>query len=219
MFNIFGKNDTKEVREENAKQQIRQWTRKMKGEVRGIEREVQKIEREEEKVKREIKAAAKQGNMKGAKLLAKEIVRSQKAKQRMYTTRAQLNSVQMELTNQVATMKLADSLKSSTDVMKHMSQLVNVPELRDTMRDLQKEMMKAGLVDEMVQDSLELMDDADMEEATEEEISKLLTDLAIEEISKVPTNPVAAPTAPPSAEVEAQVPEAEKELFDRLKAL
>jgi len=218
MFNIFGKNNTPEAQKEVAKQQVREWTRKMKGEVRGIEREIQKIEREENKVKLEIKAAAKAGNLNGATYLAKEIVRSNKAKERMYLTRTQLNSVQMELQTQVATMKMADSLKSSTDVMKHMTKLINVPQLKDTMRELSKEMMKAGLIEELVEDAMDSMDnEGDMEEATEVEVQKILADLAVEAGSKVPegiNRPVAQPAqaAPPQTE-------AESNLFDRLGAL
>jgi len=218
MFNIFGKNNTPEAQAENAKAQIRTWTRKMKSEARSIEREIQKIEREENKVKNEIKLAAKQGNMKGAQLLAKEIVRSGRAKDRMYLTRTQLNSCQMELQSQVATMKVADTLKSSTSVMKHMSELMNVPQLRETMRDLQKEMLKAGLIDEMVQDSMDALDDTDMEEATQDEVDKVLADLAVEAGSKVPENIV--PTAAPVEAVQPQAEsEAEKDLFNRLHAL
>lgn len=216
MFNVFGKNDSKEAREETAKQQTRQWTRKMKGEVRGIEREIQKIEREEEKVKREVKLAAKQGNIKGAQLLAKELVRSRKAKDRMFTTRTQLNSVQMELANQIATMKLADNLKMSTSVMKHMNALVKLPEMKTTMRELQKEMMKAGLIDDMVEDTFEMMDDPDTEEATDAEVAKILADLTVDAMSAVPDNPVAGKAPVVAAE---EMPAEEKELFDRLKAL
>jgi len=218
MFNIFGKNNTPEARAENAKQQIRQWNRKMKGEMRTIEREIKNIEREEEKVKKEIKLAAKGGNIKGAQLLAKEIVRSHKAKDRMYLTRTQLNSVQMELQNQVAQMKVMDSFKQSTEVMKHMSQLMNIPQLRETMQEMQKEMLKAGLIDEMVSDSLEGLDDADMEEATQEEVDKILADLAVEAISKVPENIVPQAAAQEAAQATG-TSEAEKDLFSRLQAL
>lgn len=219
MFNMFGKNNTEEKKKENAKAQVRQWTRKMKGEVRTIEREIQNIEREEAKVKKEIKIAAKQGNIKGAQMLAKEIVRSHKAKDRMYMTRTQLNSVQMELQSQVATMKLADTLKSSTQVMQHMTKLMSIPQLRETMKELQKEMLKAGLIDEMVSDSMDMLDDEDMEEATQDEVDKILADLAIEAGSNVPES-IALPT--PAAAEPAQaagISEDEKQLFSRLQAL
>lgn len=217
MFNIFGKNNTPEAQKQNAKEQVRTWTRKMKGEVRTIEREIQKIEREENKVKNDIKSAAKGGNLKGAQILAKELVRSGKAKERMYLTRTQLSSVQMELQSQVATMKVADSMKSSTEVMKHMSKLMNVPELRGTMKDLQKEMMKAGLIEEMIEDSMDMMDPIDAEDATQDEVDKILAELAVEAGSKVPESVAVQQQA--VAQPEEKNTEAENDLFDRLQAL
>lgn len=41
-------------------------------------------------------------------------------------------------------MKIAGSLQKSTDVMKSMQQLIKVPEVAATMRDLSKEMMRVG---------------------------------------------------------------------------
>ena len=59
------------------------------------------IEREELKVKRSIKEAAKKGQKDVCKILAKEIVNSRKAKTRIHTSKAQLNSVSMQMKNQL----------------------------------------------------------------------------------------------------------------------
>jgi charged multivesicular body protein 3 len=47
-------------------------------------------------------------------------------------------------------MKIAGAMKSSTDVMKSMSSLMSIPELQKTMMEMSKEMMKAGIIDEMI---------------------------------------------------------------------
>jgi charged multivesicular body protein 3 len=55
---------------------------------------------EEQKLKRSIKELAKKGdkqNLQSAKTLAKELIRSRKAKERIYQSKAQLNSVSMQL--------------------------------------------------------------------------------------------------------------------------
>ena len=59
------------------------------------------IQREEDKVKRSIKAAAKRGDVSNAKTLAKEIVRSRKVVNRLHTSKAQMNSVMMQMENQM----------------------------------------------------------------------------------------------------------------------
>ncbi len=45
--------------------------REMRGEERNLQREVDKLERESKRIENEIKAKAKKGDMKGAKMLGK----------------------------------------------------------------------------------------------------------------------------------------------------
>ena len=42
----------------------------------------------------------------------------------------------------LATVRVSGAIAQSTEVMKGMQQLVNVPQVMETMRDLSKEMMK-----------------------------------------------------------------------------
>ena len=44
-----------------------------------------------------------------------------------------------------ATLRIAGALSKSTDVMKSMQELVKLPEIQATMRDMSKEMMKASM--------------------------------------------------------------------------
>ena len=59
------------------------------------------IKNEETKVKQSVKQAVKRGDTSTAKMLAKEIVRSRKATARLYTSKAQMNSVVMQMQNQL----------------------------------------------------------------------------------------------------------------------
>jgi hypothetical protein len=56
------------------------------------------IDREEAKIVKDIKERIKKGDKGSAKILAKELVRSRKAKERLYQSKAELNSVSMQLT-------------------------------------------------------------------------------------------------------------------------
>ncbi len=62
------------------------------------------IDLEEQKLKRSIKELAKKGDKQSAKVLAKEIVQSRKAKERIYKSKAQLNSVSMQLSQNLCKM-------------------------------------------------------------------------------------------------------------------
>lgn len=59
------------------------------------------IKVEEDKVTRSIKDAAKKGQKDVCSILAKEIIRSRKAVNKIYASKAQLNSVEMSMKNQL----------------------------------------------------------------------------------------------------------------------
>ena len=125
---------------------------------------------------KETKKLAKNGNPKAAKLLAREIVNIRKARNRMHASKAQLNSVVMSLQMSIANLKVAGCLSKSTDIMQAMGQLVKLPELQESMMDMAREMEKAGLVDEIVQDTFELAEpDIDIEADTE--VSKIMNEI------------------------------------------
>ncbi len=59
------------------------------------------IQREEEKVKRSIKDAAKKGHKDVCIVLAKEMIHSKKAVNKLYASKAQMNSVLLSMKNQL----------------------------------------------------------------------------------------------------------------------
>jgi len=71
--------------------------------------------------------------------------------------------------------RVAGCLQKSTAVMEAMNQLVRLPEIRDTMMQLSKEMMKAGLIEEMVADSFDSVmdDDEELDDQAESEVRRL----------------------------------------------
>lgn len=131
----------------------------------------------------------------------------------------------MNMKNQLATLRIAGALEKSTDVMKSMQALVKVPEIQATMMEMSKEMMKAGIMEEMLEDTMEGLDDSeDIEEAAQEEIDKVLFDLTAGQLGNAPS--VVTDTLPtvegataakegPSAANE----EEDEDLMGRLEAL
>jgi charged multivesicular body protein 3 len=78
-------------------QQLREWQRRLRNEGRNIDRQIRDVQREEKKVEKSIREAAKRNDIGSAKALAKEVVRSRKAVNRLYENKAQLNSISMHL--------------------------------------------------------------------------------------------------------------------------
>ncbi|CAG2176226.1 unnamed protein product, partial [Oppiella nova] len=169
---LFGKDPTK-----SPKEQVREWTSKLRKQQFLLDRQIRAIQREEEKVKMELKKAAKRGDKDVCLVLAKEMVNSRKAVclrqwitheldtgfvttlcviwdqmlsklivRRIHTSKAQLNSVMMNMSQQLSTLRVANAMEKSASVMKSMQSLVKVQEISHVMQDMSREMMKAGII-------------------------------------------------------------------------
>ncbi|XP_073467071.1 charged multivesicular body protein 3-like isoform X1 [Aquarana catesbeiana] len=215
---LFGK-----TQERPPKDLVSEWSLKIRKEMRVIDRQIRDIQREQEKVKRSIKESAKKGNRDVCKILAKEVVQSNRAISKLYASKAHMNSVLMSMKNQLAVLKVSGSLQRSTEVMKAMQNLVKIPEIQATMRELSKEMMKAGIIEEMLEDTFAGMEDEDeMEEAADLEIDKILYEITAGALGKAPSKVTDALPEPEPEGAAAAVSDEEEDLeamHSRLAAL
>lgn len=203
MFNgimgLFGKTTQK-----SPKDQCREWTSKLRKQGYLLDREVRKIENEEFKIQKDLKAAAKKGDRDVCIILAKELIRSKKAKSRIHAAKSQINSISMIIQEQMATVKMAGSLQKSTEVMKSMQSLISVQNISTTMQDLSREMMKTGIIGEMMDEAIEeAIDEEPIEEEAQAEVDKIMSELNIETGEKMTHAPSTAPAAAKQAEKEA----------------
>ncbi|KAG0306488.1 Vacuolar protein-sorting-associated protein 24 [Dissophora globulifera] len=204
---FFGKRTPEEM--------VRKWRRDINGQQRALDRQKRDIEAEEAKTKQMVKQMAKKGDVKMCKILAKELVRSRRQKDRIVTSKAQLNSISMQLQHQLATLKIAGTLQKSTEVMGMVNSLVKLPQISMQMQEMSREMMKAGIIDEMLQDTMEAMDDDEIEEEAEEEVNKVLFQITNGLLGEAP---LAAGKLPAEAEEEEEEP-ALDDMQRRLEAL
>lgn len=179
---------------ETPEEQMKKWKRGIRKEKRGLERQIRKIEREEAKVKREIKKAAKKGDMDIVKTLAKELVRSRNAKNRIRVSATTLNSVELQLTQNYSMVKMSGAIQQSTGVMEAMGRMVRMPEIAATMRKMAMEMERAGLIEEMIDDMVD-MGEEDMSSEAEEEVSKVIDELMGDKFATTGAVPTARPAA------------------------
>ncbi|XP_045475491.1 charged multivesicular body protein 3 [Harmonia axyridis] len=217
---LFGKSP-----ESDPKEMVNQWNHKLRKEGYQLERQIRAIQREEEKVKRSLKEAAKKNDKDTCHILAREILRSRKAINKIYTSKAHINSVMLQMKNQLATLRVAGSLAKSTEVMNAMQRLIRVPEVAHTMQEMSKEMMKAGIIEEMLDETFEDMeeDPEAMEEAAQTEIDKVLWELTEGKLGEAPAPPVSEGAAanvsvPASVELSDEEKEVD-EMESRLAAL
>ena len=197
--------------------------------TRKLERDIRDLKILEQKARQSIVAANKRGQKtpsqakqaaSDTRLLAREMIRIRKQSTRLATSRAQLQSVQMQVNEAFSVRKIEGSMKASTGVMKDVNSLVRLPELMGTMRELSQELVKAGIIEEMVGDSLpddQLMEGEDDE--AEAEVDKVLGEILTGKLGKagVVEKPV---TEEPEPEQDLEEQEATlDEMRGRLEAL
>ncbi len=188
--------------------QMRKCNSLIRSNTRKLDRDMNQLKVLDQKTRQYILAASKRGqrNPSQAKqaaqetrTFAKELIRIRKQSSRLATSKAQLQSVQMQVNEAFSVRKIEGSIKASTGIMKDVNTLVRLPELTGTMRELSQELMKAGIIEEMVGDSLpddELLEGED--EEAESEVDKVLGEILQGKLpkAKVDEKPVEEPEVP-----------------------
>jgi charged multivesicular body protein 3 len=157
-------------------EQVRKWKSSLRKEERELDKTVRKIDQEEVKTKKFIKDAAKRGDSKSCKMLASEIIKARKQKEKLMISKAQLSSLGMQMQQQLSVAKVTGVLQKSTETMKVVNKLMRLPEINNTMRDMSVEMMKAGVIEEMMEDALG-GDNESVEEEAQEAVDQVLFEL------------------------------------------
>ena len=170
--------------------------------MRKLDRDITQLKQLEGKTKTYIQQAAKRAerNPSQAKqaaqetrLFARELIRVRKQNARLATSKAQLQSVGMQVNEAFSVRKIEGSIKASTGIMKDVNTLVRLPELTGTMRELSQELMKAGIIEEMVGDTLETADALEEDEEADAEVDKVLGEVLKDRLPPTATEPETAP--------------------------
>ncbi|KAJ4847662.1 hypothetical protein Tsubulata_036972 [Turnera subulata] len=155
----------------NPQQQLRDWQRRLRQECRNIERQIRDIQREEKSVQKAIKDAAKRNDMGSAKLMVLHI----------------MIAACLSIDTPSAIARTVGHLAKSAEVMKLVNNLMKAPEMAVTMQEFSKEMIKAGVIEEFVNDAIDdALDSEDLEEEIEDEVDKVLTAIAGETAAQLP---------------------------------
>ena len=184
----------------------------MRQNVRRLDRDITQLKQLESKTKTFIQQSAKRGERNPSqskqaaqevRTFAKELIRVRKQSGRLQTSKAQLQSVGMQVNEAFSVRKIEGSIKASTGIMKDVNTLVKLPELTGTMRELSGELMKAGIIEEMVGDTLEnqeIMEDDDA--LADSEVDKVLGEVLKDRLPPTATEPETLPEPQSVAEEE-----------------
>lgn len=85
--------------------------------------------------------------------------------------------------------KVMGHLQKSADIMRVMNNLIKLPEIAQTMQALQREMVKAGVIEDLVDAAMD-QDDDELEDEAEEEVEKVLVEITSDMFQKAGAVPL-----------------------------
>lgn len=193
---------------------------------RELERSLGQLQPLKKKTEALIKKAAKSGDVKSAKIYARELINVNNQHKKLHLSKTRLESITMAINEQWQMKKLTQSMQALTGVMKDVNSLVHVGAISQTMQELSKELMKAGIINEMMDDMVDLDMDDELEDESQEEVNKIIQSLTEDKFSKIETEVPSAGLPEPeeeNTEISAPIEEEDENLISemqqRLRAL
>lgn len=189
---------------------------------RELDRSMNQLKPLEKKTETLIKKLVKAGDVKLARLYARELINIRRQYTKLHTLKARLELVTMAVNEQFQMVKLTQLMGLLTMIMKDVNQLVHVGAISQTMQELQKELCKAGIINEMMDDMVDLeIEDDELEGESNDEVNKIIAALTEDKLNLIDTEvPQFAAEEPVVDDVIAEDDHHElDEMRDRLKAL
>jgi len=195
-MSLFGKQPTtKEIVRDNKKQ--------LGKDQHSLDRTLNELDREEKKLTAEIKRLAKLGQNSSVKVLAKEVVRIRKQKEKIYATKGQLSAIGTKVTTMQASQTVATGVSHATKAMTYSNSVTPVRQMQHTMMQYQKQNDMADMKQDMMDDMFE---DPEEDEQADEELNKVMDSIGLEVSSSLPSaNKTPLPKAASQSKEDAEV--------------
>ncbi|KAK3387113.1 Snf7-domain-containing protein [Podospora didyma] len=200
--------------------QVRKCNMLLRSNMRKIDRDIAAVKAAEAKTKKLIVDADRRGQRnpsskkqadREVRDFARELISQRKAASRLVTGKAQLGSVQMQVNEAFALRKIEGSIRASVGIMKDVNTLIRLPELTGTMQELSVELMKAGIIEEMIAENLPETDMLEDEEGEADmEVDKVLGEILKDRMETTGTLP-SAPLPQQGQKVPAKQQQVEEE--------
>ncbi|KAI1076346.1 Snf7 family protein [Whalleya microplaca] len=210
--------------------QMRKCNSLIRSNIRKLDRDIAQVKQVEIKTKNLIIQADRRGQRNPSQArqaqrevrdFARELIRTRRTSARLITSKAQLSSVQMQVNEAFAVRKIEGSIRASVGIMKDVNSLVRLPQLQGTMQELSLELMRAGVIEEMVGENLPVDEDMfeDEEAEADGEVDKVLGEVLkgrMEKTGALPSAPVAQEPVP-AAEEEEEEEEDQEAMMDQMR--
>ena len=155
------------VPEKTIKEQIREQKRSVDRSKRALEREAKKLERERKKMLAQIKKMAQKGQTTGAKMLAKDIVRSKNQQAKLEQFVGQLSAVSLRIGSCASLNELGDAMSNCAKAMTLVSSKLDTKKIAQMGKELAKQDMMLEMKSDMMSEVLDSLDEGNEEEEDE----------------------------------------------------
>ncbi|KAL0963654.1 hypothetical protein UPYG_G00309150 [Umbra pygmaea] len=195
---------------------IKEQTKELRGTQRQITRDRAALEKQEKQMEMEIKKMAKSGNREACKILAKQLVQLRKQKNRTYAVSSKVTSMSTQTKVMNSQMKMAGAMSATAKTMQTVNKKMDPQKTLKTMQDFQKENMKMGMTEDMINDTLdEIFEESGDEEESQDIVNQVLDEIGIEISGKMVRAPAVGknlPTASPKRKSQISDDEIERQL-------
>ena len=158
------------VPEKPVKEQIRDQKRAVDRSKRNLVREQKKLERDKKKMLAEIKKMAQKGQTAGAKMLAKDIVRSTNQIKKIEQFVGQLTAVSMRISSCQTLNELGDAMNNAAKAMTLVSNKLDPKKMQQMAKIVAKEDFKLDMISDMMGEAMDAVGESMGNEEEEEEI-------------------------------------------------
>ncbi|CAF1556298.1 unnamed protein product [Rotaria sp. Silwood1] len=200
---------------EKAKEQTRSFSTQIRQEKRQLDRQINQSDREIQRLSNDIRKHALNNNKDALRVLAKGIVKLKHNKSNLYSAKANLDTIDNSIKNQLLNVKLTGIMQTSASVAHSLSELMKIEQFQSISEQFSQELIKMGIISEMTKEAIESnFDNNDLEEETDEEVNKVLNEILMSKVIMYPDVPV-NPTIIDTVDIDNQ----EDEITKRLEAL
>ena len=153
--------------------------------ARELDRSIFKQDGMLREAQRDLEKSIKEGKGKNVqRTYAKNVLTAQRGKDKMIVNKTKLQMVENNINQMVLTLKMGSVLKQGAQIAGLVNQMVNVPELANTMGKLQSEMDKHGVIAEAMDDAMDMVDDNVDADTEAEKLIDKMTDEANAKMNK-----------------------------------
>lgn len=157
----------------------KEWQYELAREAKHLDKEIAKLQKNEKSLQAKIREQAEKGNVDSVQMLARTVIQSRRAVQRLEKTKMSMEAVKLQLTTSIASMGTAHSIKLSADIMKKMNGIARIPEVGQNMEEMRRQMAMCADAENSIEEALRLPGE---ESEADIEVQRILEEMALDQM-------------------------------------